>query len=71
MTTEPLPPCGSRDPYAFGKMPAYRKDGNPRKRNRYPAPCHYCGTPLQPGEGVIFKQGENGWGTCCADGGPT
>lgn len=58
-------PCGSGGMQSSDKMPSTRKDGRPRKRNRYTAPCYICGTVLAPGEGVIERDGDN-WAAFCA-----
>ncbi len=45
-------PCGDAGDRYDG-MSSLRKDGKPRKRNQYPAPCWKCGRQLAPGEGCI------------------
>jgi hypothetical protein len=61
-----LDECGTRN--GFDKMSAYRKDGKPRKRNRYPARCKWCGKPLGAEEGVIsYSEKNDEWSVSCAE----
>lgn len=48
-------------------MPAYRKDGKPRKRNTYQTECVACGRTLLPNAGVIELKREGGWAAFCAE----
>lgn len=43
----PFPPCGAKG------SERQRKDGKPRKSNKYPAKCDWCERDLMPGEGAI------------------
>lgn len=56
--------CG--EPGGLDKMPAYRKDGQPRVRNKYAANCYVCGTRLEPGDGVVEKADDK-WESFCAE----
>ena len=64
------PRCGSRD--GWDPLPSLRKDGRPRKRNRYPARCFFCGESLTPGAGVIeWSPDEKRWTAFCTMPGPS
>lgn len=52
-------------------MPRLRKDGKPRKTNRFAGPCAFCGRPLMPGEGCIEPGKYGGWDIMCLEGIPT
>jgi hypothetical protein len=41
----------------------YRKDGQPRRRNRYPVPCAYCWVVIPPGDGIVEGSPEKGYRT--------
>jgi len=56
---EPGPPCGES-----GSSPL-RKDGQPKKRNKYPAYCYRCHGSLDPEQGVIERGDDGVWRAFC------
>lgn len=56
--------CGSR--HGVDPMPSQRKDGKPRKTNRYPTTCRVCGVRCEPGEAALEWTPETGcWYALC------
>lgn len=53
----------SRHPVRRGVGSTSRKDGKPRKRNRYPAPCAWCWETIPAEEGVIEGNRDKGFAT--------
>lgn len=41
------------------------KVGRQRARNRYGAPCYFCGHWVEPGDGCIEKSKKTGWTVFC------
>lgn len=35
---------------------AYRKDGKPRRENKFDVPCWQCGRPIPPGRAVVERR---------------
>lgn len=60
---EPMPPCGSPD--GMDKIGRYRKDGQPRKTNKYTARCNLCDAELPPGRGALSWSDSTGWSVSC------
>lgn len=60
------PQCGAPGSWTNGLSP-WRKDGKPRKRNRYPDRCFCCGHLVPAGKGAVeLSRGE--WLVYCIEG---